>query len=744
MKSPKWAPIVLAALFIIPLVAGTTAAQVLEEAPKREIVIPDEHQGWIPHPVDRSHLRPVESHRMTYLQPGSWDWRALGGVTSVKNQNPYGTCWAFGTLGSLESMVLINEGGSPDYSAHNVAACANNWFYDTYGFSCNTGGNDVIATNYLTQLGTVDESCDTYPGSCPSISCVNPACSFGKQVTEWIVIPDDINAIKNALMNYGPVITSMYSSFTGFGSYNGVGCLTHTGSEPSDHCVLIVGWDDAMCDGNGGWIVKNSWGTGWGDNGYFYIEYGNANVGQDNSVFTGWKDIDSNESILYYDEYGWWSSVGWGDYDDWGMVEITPTASEHLLAVDFWAVSAPDTYTVYVYDTYSGGTLSDLLAGPISGTLVNAGYYSIALNPQIPVTTGDPIYIAIRFQTPGYNWPVPMDDAGLMETNKSFVRSDDASAWAALDNGGYAMGDAGIRARIGPKPETGECFMEGDPGFFYGFPSTVQDIYAGQTLCYEVAPTNFGFVSTLCPDPDTFCVHAVSQQGWPITGPDLDVCFILDPGYLTGIDVCITAPCDVSICDYDTIYAWNAYCDVNGLCAPDCGDCEDPNWYDGNPYYAIDTLYLHVIASPPALYIVQDSLYEVSFGQTAAYVPFDICNGDPCAPPTSYGYAIASTGAIPGAQQGASVLVTGGECEQVYWIGNAGATPPCTNEELTIIAWTLVEPVAYDTCIQLVHVIERKSVPLFTAPVVTILVLAMILSAAVFMRRRAVNKIKSK
>ena len=64
MNSSNWVPIVLAALFVITFVAGETTAQVLEEAPKREIVIPDEHQGWIPHPVDRSHLRPAEAYRI--------------------------------------------------------------------------------------------------------------------------------------------------------------------------------------------------------------------------------------------------------------------------------------------------------------------------------------------------------------------------------------------------------------------------------------------------------------------------------------------------------------------------------------------------------------------------------------------------------------------------------------------------------------------------------------------------------
>ena len=160
------------------------------------------------------------------------------------------------------------------------------------------------------------------------------------------------------------------------------------------------------------------------------------------------------------------------------------------------------------------------------------------------------------------------------------------------------------------------------------------------------------------------------------------------------------------------------------------------------PWPIAHTLIFHVVAAPPALFVMQDSLFEITFGQTAAYVPFDVCNGDPCAPPTLYGYSITAAGVnIPGAQSGSDISVNGGECEPVYWIGDAGATPPCTYETLTIIVWTTAPPIVYDTCVQLVHVIERKSVPLFTAPVVTILVLAMILSAAVLMRRRAVSKI---
>jgi hypothetical protein len=216
------------------------------------------------------------------------------------------------------------------------------------------------------------------------------------------------------------------------------------------------------------------------------------------------------------------------------------------------------------------------------------------------------------------------------------------------------------------------------------------------------------------------------------------------PGYLWWQDVCVTAPCDANICDYDTIVAIMAYCDTNIVCAPDCGDCEDPNMYGDPPapYYSVDTLILHIVQSPPALYVLQDSIGYVDQGQTAAYIPFEICNGDPCADPTDYTYVIDSKGHIGGGfPQGGSVsAVPGGECADVYAEMNAGVADVCDYDTLTIIAWDTATGTVYDTCVQLIHVVEPEAVPLFTRPVVTILVLAMILAAAVIMRRRALSK----
>jgi hypothetical protein len=281
---------------------------------------------------------------------------------------------------------------------------------------------------------------------------------------------------------------------------------------------------------------------------------------------------------------------------------------------------------------------------------------------------------------------------------------------------------------------------EGDPAFFYGFPASTT-MLKGETRCYELGPANFGFVSGTCTATDTFCVEVWDELGWPMTNGFTEP-FILDSGYLTGHDVCITVPCEVTVGTINNAYAIVAFTDVAGVCQPDSGDCEDPNIYSGGFYYQIDSLAIEIVESPPALYILQDTLYYVEQGQTAAYVPFSICNGDPCAPPTDYGYTITSLGTVGGALDIADTAlgVVGGECAAVYGIVDAGAAAVCTFDELTIIVWDLATGTVYDTCVQEIHVVEPIPVPLFTAPVVTILVLAMILAAAVIMKRHAVSK----
>jgi hypothetical protein len=302
------------------------------------------------------------------------------------------------------------------------------------------------------------------------------------------------------------------------------------------------------------------------------------------------------------------------------------------------------------------------------------------------------------------------------------------------------------------------CSWEGDPCLRYGFGEAdglpynqpgpdFWSLFPGQSVTYTLAPYNSHptYLPVLCTLDDTLCFHAYSLKGWGVAcDPPAGDLYDLPPGYIWWQDITITAPCDVNVGDVDTVVAQVVYANIAGVCAPECGDCADPNIRPATmlPYYNSDTLIVTIIEAPPALGILQDTLTLVDRGQTQAYVPFTICNQDDCAPPTLYGYNITNIGVagrIPVINTLASVTVDGGACKDVYGIIDAGAALACDYDTLTIVVWT-PEPVIYDTCVQVIHIIEPEPVPLFTVPVVTILVLALILAAAVFMRRRAVSR----
>jgi len=709
--------VIVAVAVLLILATGLTYAQELKKAPAPKYQAPEENFGYVPPPVSLEHLKPARNILGTTT--GSWDWRNNNGVTPVRNQNPYGTCWAFATTGCLESQVLITESYTADYSEINIQACNLTSYHD-----CNAGGNAWISVNYLAQFGTVVESCDPYPGGCPTPTCINPSCDFYKKVREWRVIPNDVTAIKNAIQTYGPVYTGIYASFSGFGSYDGSTCLSYSGTEPPNHAVLIVGWDDSMCGGNGAWIVKNSWGTSWGDNGYFYIEYGSAQIGTDTSIITEYTDFDPTETVYYYDEWGWWQSVGYGDGDDWGLIELTHNAdSEYLKKVSFWATSGPMSYTINVYDDFSSGSPSNLLVGPITGTVNNAGYYTVDLPSPLLLVNGDAVYIEVEFNTGTYTYPLPYDSQGTMETNKSFI-SNDGSSYSALDNGNYAYGDVGIRGVIGPMGSSGDCSKEGTPDLGTGFPGGTQTAVKGEQWCHTIYPANSGA------SIDTFCLEVFDTKGWTINAdPALEVCRELAPGSSWTQEICIVPSCGAAAGELDTVYAVMAYCDTDGLCSPDCG---------GNDTTMV---ILSAAEAESDIFIDQADRFYVEIGQAASYVPFGLCNPNPCAPDADYSYEITSPGYSSGAcvippvsESGTANNVGGGECHTVYAAVDASEACVGDTADLQIIAWVDSK---YDTCHQIVEIIEPRPVPVFNNTVLTILVLGLILAGAIIIGRHS-------
>lgn len=403
--------------------------------------------GLIPPVVDLSHLKgvrlPEDSFRTLLGYPASYDLRALGRLTPVRNQNPYGTCWAFATYSSMESWLLTDESATWDFSENNLA--------NLHGFDSplggfidpNIGGNYFMSTAYLARWnGPVSEADDPYP---------NPGGSTGsetvlKHVQGVLFLPDrsgslDNDNIKEAVTQYGAVYTSMYYNGAYYNSTNRT--YYYSGGLYSNHGVAIVGWDDnfdkALFNtepaGNGAFIVRNNWGTGWGDGGYFYISYYDSNIGSSNAVFNSAEPVDDYSAIYQYDPLGIVYPIGAGSNTAWFSNIFTAQASHNVTAVSFYALAVNSAYEVYVYTGVTAGLpRSGTLASTVTGTIPVPGYHTVALTAPAAVSSGQLFSVVVKLTTPGWNYPISIEypevgysSAATANAGESFVSVDDTT-----------------------------------------------------------------------------------------------------------------------------------------------------------------------------------------------------------------------------------------------------------------------------------------------------------------------------
>lgn len=472
-------PLCLALCLVVVLPPGASLSQVAspptpvpdahppvgETAPASVRPLPDvsSRTGYLPMPMDLSHLKGDQMPagiRAADL-PARWDWRDAGALTPVRNQGNCGSCYSFAFLGAFESKLLRDGAGAFDLSENHAKEC--NWeelngFYQggaPWG-SCN-GGNAVMVANLLSQKGAVLESCDPYQPA--NVGC-QTSCPYQKTLLGWRQIAGEVvpntNVLKAYIYNYGPVNAAMYAGtdWDAWGSefkrYNGSYVLYYPGIERPNHAVLIVRWDDRLphAGGTGAWIVKNSWGSGWGDSGYFTIAYGSARMGEDSGFITDWQNYDPDGGLLYYDEGGWWlSSVGWaGSYTDWGLVKFFPATATRVTRVEFWTRDATSDVDVYIYDTFNGTSLGTLLFARENLSFSEAGYHSVPVNPPVAVAAGDDVVAVVKVTNVNVGWPLVVDSRGPSERGRTYHSSNGASgSW--VDVGFFANADVAIRLR---------------------------------------------------------------------------------------------------------------------------------------------------------------------------------------------------------------------------------------------------------------------------------------------------------
>ena len=394
--------------------------------------------------------------------PATYDLRTLGLMTSVKDQgSTCGSCWAFASCAAIESQWLKLGFGTNDLSEDNIIDC--------HGFDeapCAGGSYYMSQAMLSVHKGILSESNDPYSPSvqnCPfNLSFPPAAIAF---VEDMLFIPPVKNSIKQALIDYGAVATTMFFNPA---NYNAAKYKYYDNNIDSNdslyaHCVTIAGWIDTMtfagAPGNGGWIIKDSYGTSWAQNGYFYCSFYDAGILGENAVFPVRYELPppQNKSIVYsHDQLGWIDNYGTGSNQAWGLVKYTLLPSGGMVApqqvkrIGTYAVADNTNLEISVWRQKNGNVLSGFV-GSTSLSCQYKGFYTIPFYIKSDTVLSE-YYIKVRYQCPsGTQQPIPVEKSeqghstGVsLSTNSCWVSSDGVN-WSVTGSGTTKLFDLCIK-----------------------------------------------------------------------------------------------------------------------------------------------------------------------------------------------------------------------------------------------------------------------------------------------------------
>ncbi len=409
-------------------------------------------------------------HTSSYISPY---------ITSIKNQNPYGTCWAHAAMASAEadlwkkgladSTIDLSEWQLAYFFYHTVEDPLGGTAGDSVTVVTDSsaedyldrGGNQQLATYRLATWQGVTQEADAPYSTVYNdrTKTLDDALAYGKDAYHlenayWVSMKDR-DIVKQLIMEYGACAASYYHDSAYFNSssqWNRSEPLAEykpTGTS-TNHAITIVGWDDNYSkdnfgtykpSSNGAWLCKNSWGSNWSKDGLFYISYEDSPNLNGNAYFYDYGTGDNYDYNYQYD-----GGVGMSTYSVANAANVyTANSAETLKAVGFYTEDVQYTCTIKIYKNCTGNPVSGTLVSTQTATEPYAGFHTVVLDTPVDLNAGD-TYSVVVYQTTSSGTPkVPIDvsfswnwltGVSSAKTGQSFISSS-GSYWQDVSASGY-------------------------------------------------------------------------------------------------------------------------------------------------------------------------------------------------------------------------------------------------------------------------------------------------------------------
>lgn len=384
--------------------------------------------------------------------PTSYSSKEKGYVTDVKNQGSLGTCWAFGPIAAMEAYALrhglVDSPSEIDLSEYALASLTfdDSTFTSSTGsaaddkttttdiYTClRNGGNDQYVFKTLTKwAGLMNETDYPYISAGATESDYDAEKVSYILTGQYFINMQNMDLVKQAIMEHGAVVGHYNADEKYFADTYSRYHYTYE-SVRTNHAIAIVGWDDSIPasafavvdkddrsktyvpEGPGGWLIKNSWGTSWGDSGYMWISYYDKSIV---NVSCCAYEIAPRSEYDYNYQHDGGTVMGTGLYFGTNtfanVFRVSGTESQEIKAVSFGVEDVNCEYSIKIFknpeeDEPMSGT--PMLDEPITGATTFAGYYTVPLPEKIKLDSGDTFSVIIEFDQ---NTAIVTEVAGSM------------------------------------------------------------------------------------------------------------------------------------------------------------------------------------------------------------------------------------------------------------------------------------------------------------------------------------------